>query len=552
MFSITKEELFEQKKIKRLLLLLIFLSFFMLQFNVRVNGQGAQPILVKGSVKDNVTGEILPGVYILIEGTNSGTVTDFHGNFSLNVPNTKSVLNISFVGYIPQQILVGNQTTLKISLITDFKKLDEVVVIGYGTQTKLSITGAVGNIKGPELMRSPVSNIGNAIAGRAAGVVTVQRSGEPGRDNADIYIRGIATFIGDNAKPLILVDGIERSISTLDPNEIESINILKDASSTAVFGIRGANGVVVITTKQGQDGAKPEVNFSSNFAWQNPTRLPQLLDAPDWATLRNEAAVNDGLPKPFSAWDLERYQKGDDPLFHPNIDWMKLVMKEYAPQQQYNLNVRGGSSSVRYFVSLGYFNQAGAYKMGDFFKEFSSNPEYKRYNIRTNLDIDWTKRFSTSIKAGTQIVNSNYAASNTSDILSTVYAANPIMSPVVADGKLIRSVEGLTAWNISNTPMYQLLTYGYDDNFSSNLNLDVSAKFNLNDFVKGLSIRGKVAYDGYYNQDGKRTKQIPMWDLKRNPNAKNFADSIVPLYIVNQYEGPISYNSETFTRSRKL
>lgn len=508
-----------------------------------------------GKVTDD-KGEPLIGASVVLDGTTRGVLTDENGQFSIELNDTEKngLLVISFVGYNKQVVAIEGSTTINV-ILTQGKALEEVVVVGYGTQKKVSLTGAVSTIKPNDILKAPVSSVANTLAGRTTGIIAVQRSGEPGRDIADIFIRGIATFAGGTStRPLVLVDGVERSLAGIDPYTIESINVLKDASATAVFGVRGANGVIIITTKTGEQG-KPQFTFSSNFAVQNPIRLPKLLDAVGYAQLRNEAEVNDQNnpnAKKFSDWDIERFKAGDDPYFHPNINWFDYMLNQYAPQQQYNLNVSGGTQDARYFVSLGFLNQDGAYKVGDFFKEFSANPNYKRYNIRSNFDFNLSKNLSVFIKASSEIQDANYANSATNDIFATILSANPIMSPVVYDGKMIRNVEGLTAFQISNPPLYQMLFNGFNTNFGSRLNINLGTRYKLDAITQGLSVRGMTAYDSYYLQTVRRTKQIPMWDLRRNPQAKTFQDSITPIPIVNQFEGPVAFNGESFAKNRKL
>jgi TonB-linked SusC/RagA family outer membrane protein len=503
----------------------------------------------------NETGVPLPGVSIKQKGSAGGTISGVDGTFTLNVDDNNPIIIFSLTGYIDQEVLLGTQNILQITLLPSFNKLDEVVVVGYGTQKKVSVTGAIGTIATSDILRAPVSSVANALAGRAPGIIAVQRGGEPGRDIADIFIRGIATFAGGNsARPLVLVDGVERSLAGLDPYTIESFNILKDASATAVFGVRGANGVIIITTKTGQVG-KPQFTFSTNLAAQNPIRLPEELNAVDYAVLRNQAEANDQNnpnARRFSDYDIERFSKGDDPYFHPNIRWMDYMLKDIAPQQQYNLNVSGGTRDAKYFVSLGYLNQDGIYKLGNLFKEFSANPNFKRYNIRSNFDFNINNNLTVFIKSSAEIQNSNYSNSATSDIFQTILSANPIMTPVLYDGKLVRNVDGLTPWQISNTPLYQMLFNGFNNNFSSRININVGGRYKLDALTKGLSIRTMLAYDSYYLQAVSRRKQIPMWDLKRNPAATSFQDSIVPIPVVNQFEGPVSFLGESFSKNRKL
>jgi TonB-linked SusC/RagA family outer membrane protein len=506
---------------------------------------------ITGKVTDP-NGEAIIGANVIVNGVKIGTITDMDGKYTIAGVQPVSVLVVSYIGYTPVSKAVGNQTVINIVLQEDQKKLDEVVVVGYGTQKKATVTGSMGAVSGEQLLKAPVAAIGNSLVGRTPGLVAVQRGGEPGKDVADIYIRGVGTF-GGGASPLVVVDGVERKLNEIDPNEVESINILKDASATAVYGIRGANGVIIVTTKVGHEG-KLHISYTMNYGVQNPIRLPKLLGSLDYALLNNEAATNSGMTPTFTAFDIERFQKKDDPYFHPDIDWMNYMLRSLSPQSQHNVNISGGTKTTRYFVSLGAFNQQGAFKMGDVFKQFSANPEYKRYNIRTNLDIDWTKSFSTSIKVGTSIVNSNYSGANTSSnsnsFLGTILSANPMMNPVLVDGKIIRNVQGSPSSQVSNTPLYQLLSGGYNKNFSSNLNVDVSLKYKLDALFPGLIAKVKVAYDSYYNQAVNRSKQIPMYDLYRESNDPNdWANFITPVVVQSNFEGPVGFNSEAFSKN---
>ena len=510
--------------------------------------------IIYGTITDE-KGVALSGVSVQVKGANIGTTSDVNGKFSIRVSDNNSVLVFNYTGFAVQEILVGAQSAIGIKLLPSLDKLEEVIVVGYGTQKKVTVTGSIGTISSTDILRAPVSSVANALAGRAPGIITVQRGGEPGRDIADIFIRGVATFAGgSSASPLVLVDGVQRSLNGIDPYTIESFNILKDASATAVFGVRGANGVIIITTKTGQVG-KPQFTFSSNIAMQNPIRLPNELDAVDYAILRNVAEANDQNnpnARRFSDYDIERFRKGDDPIFHPNIRWMDYMLKDLAPQKQYNLNISGGTQDAKYFVSLGHLNQDGIYTTGGLFPEFSANPNFKRYNIRSNFDFNISKNFSLFIKSSAEIQNSNYSNSATSDIFGTILSANPIMTPVLYNGKLIRNIDGLAAWNISNTPLYQMLFNGFNANYSSRLNMNIGGKYKLDAITKGLSVRAMGAYDSYYLQAVSRRKQIPMWDLRRNPNALTFQDSIVPIPVVNQFEGPVSFIGEGFSKNRRI
>ncbi|MBP9586618.1 MAG: SusC/RagA family TonB-linked outer membrane protein, partial [Bacteroides sp.] len=290
----------------------------------------AQNKEISGHVTDT-KGEEIIGASVLEKGTTNGVITDFSGNFKITV-TPKVVLQVSYVGYKTQEILVGNKSSLTITLVEDTEILDEVVVVGYGAQKKESVVGAISQISSKELLRSPATNISQAIAGKIPGVITSQTSGAPGADDMKIYIRGRASFAGDN-QPLILVDGVEREFSQIAPDDIETISTLKDASATAVYGVRGANGVLLITTKRGKQ-QKPTVSLTANWQIQSPTRQDTYLDSYQSVVLLEEALENDGLPSQFSAADLEMYKKsssrqlnGLDAMLYPNVDWYDTVLR---------------------------------------------------------------------------------------------------------------------------------------------------------------------------------------------------------------------------------
>ena len=495
-------------------------------------------------------GEALIGVTIAVKGRPIGVVTDANGAFALQTGNSTETLVFTYIGYETIERNVTAGSVVRVVLTEKNKELEEVVVVAYGAQKKVSVTASMSTIKSEDLLRTPVSNVSSALAGRSTGLFAVQRSGEPGKDNTDIYIRGIATFAGSEAtRPLVLVDGVEREMNTLDPNEIETVNILKDASATAVFGVRGANGVIIITTKTGNEG-KAKINVTSNFALQNPIRLPELLDAHDWAYWYNIAYTNDypGLGAPFSDADLALYKNGNDPVFHPNNDWFDIMLKKYIPQQQHNVSISGGTQTAKYYISLGLLSQDGAFKSGGLFDDFSANSKYNRYNIRANTDFQWTKFFSTSVKFGTQITDSNYAGVNAESIMNQVFINNPLSGPVIVDNKLIWNTEGLGAWRNGNPPMFQLLDNGHSTNFSNNINLDISTILKLDVVTKGLSLRGKIAYDSYYNQNTQRRRRIELYDVKKT----DISDPTKYALVISQYGGVMGIMSDVYTKTRKF
>ena len=288
------------------------------------------------------------------------------------------MLVFSFVGYEKQEITVGNQAQVNVVLKADMNELNEVVVVGFGTQKKATVTGAIASISTKELLQSPVANISNSLVGRMPGLFAVQGSGEPGNDASTLRIRGVATFSGA-ADPLIMVNGVEVSnYNNIDPNEIENLTILKDASATAIYGVRGANGVLLITTKRGKVG-KPQLSYTANVAVTSFTNLRKGMNSYDYARLYNESLKNDAYvsgavytPK-FTDADLDLYKSGADPIFHPNTDWYSLALKPQALQTQHNLSINGGTEKVRYFVSAGFFSQGGQFNHTDLVKDFDAN-----------------------------------------------------------------------------------------------------------------------------------------------------------------------------------
>lgn len=313
---------------------------------------------IKGTVVDS-NGEPVIGANVIIEGTTTGTITDIDGVFMINAkPGTK--LTVSFIGY--ESVTVPAKANMRVTLSDNSTMLGEVQVVAYGVQKKVSVTGAISSVGSEELLRTPVSSVTNVLGGQMTGLTTVQYSGEPGADAADILVRGKATF--NDSSPLIQVDGVERSMTDIDPNEIESVTVLKDASATAVFGIRGANGVILITTKRGKEG-KPKISFSTSATVLQPTKMVEQANSYQYATFYNQLMKNDGKDPVFSDAIVEKFRTHSDPIRFPDTRWADYIMKSAALQSQHNMSVSGGTDRVRYFIS------AGAYTQGGLFNSFS-------------------------------------------------------------------------------------------------------------------------------------------------------------------------------------
>lgn len=319
---------------------------------VEAQGQG----IVRGTVTDS-SGEPLIGVSILVKGTANGVISDLDGGFSISAA-ADDVLQFSYVGYINQEIQVGNKKILNVIMEEDTKQLDEVVVVGYGTQKKVNLTGAVSSITSDDLINKPVMSTAQAIAGLAPGLSVVANSGRPGA-GASVKIRGTGTFSGAGTDPLVLIDGLSGSIDDVDPNDIQSISFLKDAASASIYGNRAANGVILIETKKGQEG-KTQISYNATFGWQTPTELPEFLDSWEYAEYYNMAMRNMGLAEAYSAEQIQKFRDGSDPDNYPNVNHLKWLLDTGSGfQHQHNVSVRGGNERTNYSLSLGYRKQDG-------------------------------------------------------------------------------------------------------------------------------------------------------------------------------------------------
>jgi TonB-linked SusC/RagA family outer membrane protein len=355
-----------------------------------------QDVKVSGLVQDP-DGQPLPGANIIEKGTINGTQTDFDGNFTIEVSGPDAVLTVSYIGFLAQEVAVGTQTNITVILEEDAALLDEVVVIGYGEQRRSDISGSVSEIKQEDIARNPTPNLSNALVGQATGIIATQRSGEPGRDESDIFIRGRGTL--GNSSPIYVIDGIVRSardFAQLNSNEIESFSILKDAASAAVFGVRGGNGVVLVTTKRGRAG-RMQINLSSSLGIQERTRDPEFLGSYDYSMLYNEALVNQGDDPIYSEEDLQKFRDGSSPDTHPDSDWLSVLNKT-ALVQTHGISANGGSEKVQYAASFGALDQDGIIPEDNF----------KRYNFRSNIDasVTNTTKLSFDVSGRDEKINS--------------------------------------------------------------------------------------------------------------------------------------------------
>ena len=354
-------------------------------------------IRVSGTVLDKEKNP-LPGVNIKVVGQAdfAGTITDIDGHFYIDVASKDTELEISYVGFKTQRVKVGNNINFNIVLEDDVATLDEVVVTGYGSQKRMSVVGSVETIEPTRLQVGSTRSLSNNLAGQLAGIIAVQRSGEPGYDSSDFWIRGIASFSG-NQSPLVLVDGIERDLNNIDPAEIESFSVLKDASASAMYGVRGANGVIVINTKRGKIGA-PTVNFHIEQSVSQPTQLPQFIDAASYMELLNEIK-EDKTHLPYSQEQIDRTRNGYDKDLYPDVNWLDAITKDYAYSTRANLTVSGGSDFLRYSLVGSYFGEKGIMET-DHELPYDTGTKLTRYNLRANVDLDVTKTTLLRVNVG--------------------------------------------------------------------------------------------------------------------------------------------------------
>lgn len=474
---------------------------------------------LSGIVRD-VTGEPIIGASVFVKGTKIGTITNVDGEFSLDVP-ANSTLMVSYIGFATREIPVKNHSNLKITLDEDAAhNLNEVVVVGYGTQKKASVTGAIASVTTKDLVQTPQANISNMLVGKMPGLIAMQRSGAPGEDNSTLLIRGVSTF-SDNTAPLVMIDGVERpNYNGLDPNEIESVSILKDASATAIYGVRGANGVILITTRKGQRG-KPHLSYSGNVAVQSPTALPHYLNSAQYCEMYNEALKNDAYTKGtsyvprFTDEDIKLYRDGTDPIMHPSTDWVGTFLRKASMRTQHNFNISGGTDRVKYFISAGVFNQGGMYKYTKIDRHHDVNASDTRYNFRSNLDFNITQDFRATVQLSSQINNIRTPGLGNSNLWKEISWATPLGTPGMVDGKLVRLENTIDDEN----PWQALLNNGYNDINANTINTTLRFEYDLSRLLlKGLSIHASTSYDSYYNSKRFSVKTMQTFVPKRDPS----------------------------------
>ncbi|WP_081713030.1 SusC/RagA family TonB-linked outer membrane protein [Bacteroides neonati] len=495
-------------------------------------------VIITGTVSDSY-GPVI-GANIIEKGTTNGVISDINGDFKLQVSNTKkTIIKVSYVGYKDKEIPLNGKVKFHINLEEDSETLQEVTVVAYGIQKKETLTGAISSVKTDALLASPNASVANSLAGKITGLSSVQNSGQPGAEDPKIFVRGVGSLTEGGAAPLTLVDGVERNFYQMDPNEIESITVLKDASATAVFGVRGANGVILVTTRRGTD-SRAKISLSSSVGISQIAQWVEMSDVYTYAQLYNEQERNDGREEIFKPYDLDRFEKGDNPIMYPNINWRDYMVKTASIQAQHNLNLSGGTDKIRYFVSVGFLYQDGL------LKDFGTNDsyKYKRYNYRTNLDYSMTK--STTLKLGIDgIVGDRQEPTNT-NIWKDLSISQPFSGPGLVNGKPMTSKEHYSSILYRN-PF--IITYGkgHSNNVANTMNLDLHLVQNLNFITKGLSVEVKGAYNTDYSvitiRRGNIETYTPYFESEINGSELNVGDSDFNYNIVHRISGINSKDS---------
>lgn len=536
----------------------------------------AQSNLTVGGLVMTEEGEALIGATITVkEVPGKGTVTDADGRFKLTDLQKGQTLVFTYIGYQSTEITVTKtDERMRVVLKEDVSSLDELVVVGHSTQRKASVVGAITNVDVDDL-KVPATSVSNMLGARVPGIIAVTRSGEPGKDFSEFWIRGISTF-GAGSGALVLIDGVEGDLNTLDPEDIESFSVLKDASATAVYGVRGANGVVLVTTKRGRAG-KLSVNLKANTGYSYSPRMPEYVDGNQYAMLVNEAALSRGMDPIYNDVDLQLFKSRIDPDLHPNVNWRDVILKDYTMNHQVHLSASGGGQAARYYISLGLLNKEALFKQDKGINKYKTNVDYQQYNFRANIDMNLTQKTIMALGLETILVKQNYPGfGNDSQALWDAQAnLTPVTVPIVF------STGELPAYGSNNDQIspYVLLNHtGFNKYFRNTNNLNIRLEQNLDMITEGLvfaalfnvntnsdmwSSRTKTPAlyyavgrkrDGSLNMEKKRDSADPYYSVSNELNRKYYFEARANYQRIfndiHRVSGLIHYYMEDFEDSR--
>lgn len=481
--------------------------------------QQKKGININGTVWDE-QGNPLPGVNVVVKSSNTGATTDINGNYFLTVPGKSSVLTFSYIGFESKEVTVGGQININVNLKEISTGLNEVVVVGFGSQKRESIVGSITTIEPGLLQQSPTRALSNNLAGQLAGVIAVQRSGEPGADGSSFWIRGISSFQSSGRSPLVLVDGIERTLDDMDPAEIESFSVLKDAAASAVYGVRGANGVILINTKRGQLG-KPNIDVHYEHGFTQPVKLPKFVNSADYLSLLDELQLDAGYTQPTYGSELiQQYRDNIDPDLYPNVNWLDAVTKDHATNQRANITVSGGSDILRYALVASYYGERGIFER-DPSQTWDSSTKLNKYNMRSNVDVNVTKTTIARISIGGYLQETNGMAVSSDDVFNAAFETTPFAHPAVYSSGEFPRVKGRV------NPWVMATQHG----FSTYSNAKIESLFSLEQDLKfllpGLKIKGIFSFDRYMRSGIVRSKSPDYY----NPATTRKEDGTLDLTI---------------------
>jgi TonB-linked SusC/RagA family outer membrane protein len=501
---------------------------------------------VSGSIVDS-EGEPLIGVVVVVKDKPGiGITTDINGKYKIKL-EAFQYLVFSYVGHESQEHLIKDENiTLDITMkLAKATILNEITVTGMGPQKKVTVTGAITTVD-VKTLRTPVSSITNSLAGNVAGVLAMQRSGQPGSNTSEFWIRGISTF-GGSASAMVLVDGFERSMDELNIEDIESFSVLKDASSTAIYGSRGANGVILITTKRGNEG-KVEVNARSEYTWTTRTRTPEFADGLTYASMANEARTTRNQKAVYTNQELMMISEQLDPDIYPNVNWMNLLLKDGAPTYRASVSVKGGGSKARYYLSGSFLDEGGMYHVDKTMKEYDTNANYQRYNYRLNIDMNITE--STLIQGGIggSLEKTNHAGTTSDNIWYSIFGYNPITMPVMYSNgyvPVIQSEEGEMLERRYN-PWTAATQTGYSEVWKNTINSNITLEQKLDFLTQGLKFIGRYGYDTFNFNYIQRRKNPEMWraERQRNSEGRVVFNRLVPERLLAQYSSALGDRKE--------
>lgn len=493
-----------------------------------------EQVTVKGRVTDT-KGEAMIGVNIsVVDVPGLGTITDLDGYYQLRMERYQK-LAFTYLGYESVEILVKDALTIDVTMKeSSGSVLDEVVVTGLGTQKKITVTGAVTNVKVEELRRFPSSSLSNVLGGNVPGIMAMQTSGQPGKNTSEFWVRGISTFGASNSA-LILVDGFERSnLNEINVEDIETFTVLKDASATAIYGSKGGNGVILITTKHGQSG-KVKISAKVETSYHNRTITPQFVDGDTYAALANEARVTRNMGVLYQPEELEILRLGLDPDLYPNIDWMDVLLKDGAYSYRANLNLSGGGQTTRYFVSASYVEDEGMYKTDEKLRrDYNTNANYRRTNYRMNVDMDITRTTLLKVGVSGSLAKRNSPGLGDNDVWGELFGYHAISTPILySNGR----IPALGTGNRTN-PWVSATQTGYNENWDNNLQTNVTLEQDFNFITPGLRFVGRFGYDTNNHNWINRRRWPEQWKaLNRDQNGDLVWDHVASSSDMYQESG---------------